>query len=196
MYKGKEQTKGKGEFMIVGSLEEITNLAFSQKRYVGKKYDINGAIASVCLEDFAKFNHRYVHFITGTNHNGEKEKYKCGSQCKWLWTGSNYRRESWINTICRIYKTNKLTKLYVLSVFFKNKTSVSDGNPFIGGTYDKDKDNTLLDTAHRELNEEVGLNVKENCKLYTIPTVSKDRAIWLVNACDVYDSKGQPVEIK
>ena len=47
----KTKSKGKGEFFIVGSVEEINRLAQSQKRYVGEKYDIDGAIASICVED-------------------------------------------------------------------------------------------------------------------------------------------------
>lgn len=187
----KRKSKGKGEFFIIGSLEEIRNLAESQKRYVGDKYDINGAIACVCVEEIAKYSRNYDHFVTGIDHNGLKKKFKCGSQCKWLWTGSKKRPYCWQDTICNIFKTSDLSKFYVLSVFFKNGTSIFDGNPFIGGTQDKNE--PLIQTAHRELFEEVGLVVNSHAKIRELPTVSRDKCIWLVEAKDVFDAKKNPL---
>ena len=87
-------------------------------------------------------------------------------------------------------KIQNLSQLYVLSVFFKNDNEILDGNPFIGGTQEKNE--THLQAAHRELLEEVGLRVNENAKLCKLPTVSKEKCIWLVEAKDVYDAKCMP----
>ena len=184
------KTNGKGEFFIVGTEDEIKNLAASQKRYVGDKFDIDGAIACVCVEDLCGYSRFNDHFITGTDHNGNIQKFKCGPQCGWLWAGSHKRPYCWQDKICDFLKLQNLSKLYVLSVFFKNDKSILDGNPFIGGTQEKNE--TLLQTAYRELFEEVGLRVNKNANLYEIPTVSKHKCIWLVDAKEVYDAKCMP----
>lgn len=194
MYKSFTNKKGKGEFFIVGTAEEIGLLAKSQKRYVGEKYDVDGAIASICVKDLIGYTKHNDHFITGQDHDGELKTFKCGSQCSWLWTGSYNRPYSWQDSVCKFMKTQDLSKLYVLSVFFRNGTDILDGNPFIGGTQEK-KENLLI-TAHRELFEEVGLYVKKNAKIGEIPTVSRDICIWIVEAKDVYDAKCNPIEKK
>ena len=79
---------------------------------------------------------------------------------------------------------SSLDNLYSLGVFFKNGTPIPDGNPFIGGTQDPGED--LKTTAIRELGEEVGLRIVDGAHMFEIPTVQKNKKIWVVNASDVY----------
>lgn len=184
--------KGKGEFMIIGTLEKIQQLSQSQKRFVRDDLDVNGDIACVSVHQFAQHDFRKKNcFVTGTNQDNFLKRYKCGSQCSWLWNGSYSRPSKWQDTICSFFRTSNLKNLYVLCVFFKNGTDTYDGNPFIGGTYDS-TDVNLFHTAKRELREEVGLVVLDETKVSEIPTISKEKKIWCVSADNVIDSGDEP----
>lgn len=174
---------GKGEIMIVGSKADIAMLANKQKDFVGEDKDVNGAIACVSLQEISKMNLRKENVISCLDHLGEVREFKTGFQCSWLWGGSRARPVSW-DTEISFQMNSSLNNLYSLGVFFDNGTLIPDGNPFIGGTQDPDED--LKTTALRELNEEVGLSIVEGAQMFEIPTVQKNKKIWVVNASDVY----------
>jgi hypothetical protein len=173
---------GKGEIMIVGSKADICSLAASQKEYVSSENDVTGAITCVSLGELSTLDFRGDNVITCIDHLGETNEFKTGFQCRWLWNGNRTRPMSWHKEIER--KMGKsIDKLYSLGVFFENGTSTPDGNPFIGGTQDEGE--KLIDTALRELREEVGLSVKEGSNMYEVPTASQYKKIWMVDASNV-----------
>lgn len=185
--------KFKGEFMIIGTKNEVLNLAKEQKRFVGPRFDVTGAIACVCLDDFAKQNFRNPNsYVTGIDENGIEKMFKCGLQCKWLWNGSYTNPKSWISVICEMYNETNLKNLFVLCVFFSDGV-ICDGNPFIGGTKEPNED--VFETAIRELNEEVGLKISCYDGIFKIPTI-KNKYIWAVEAKHVYDSGADPIIIR
>ena len=187
-----DYVKCKGEFMIIGTQEEVLKLATNQKRFVGPKYDVTGAIACVCLDDFAKQNFRNPNsYVTGIDENGNERTFKCGSQCKWLWNGSYNNPKSWRSVICDMFNVTNLKNLYVLCVFFTDGV-ICDGNPFIGGTQDIGED--IFETAVRELNEEVGLKMSSYDNICKVPTI-KNKYIWAVEAKYAYDSGANPIRI-
>lgn len=185
--------KCKGEFMIIGTKDEVLKLAIQQKRFVGPRYDVTGAIACVCLDDFARQNFRNPNsYVTGIDQNGHEKTFKCGFQCKWLWNGTHYNPRSWISVLCDMFNVTNLKNLYVLCVFFTDGV-ICDGNPFIGGTKEPHED--VFETAKRELNEEVGLKISYYDDIFKIPTI-KNKYIWAVEAKHVYDSGADPIIIR
>lgn len=81
----------------------------------------------------------------------------CGKQCEWLSLNSN----DWKKKIKNFLKVETLNEVFALGVSFKGNHEFPDGNPFIGGSVEK---NENVNTGGlRELREEVGLGVRENC---------------------------------
>ena len=173
---------GKGEIMIIGSKADISMLAIKQKDYVGADKDVNAAIACVSLGTLSKINLRKTNIINCIDHLGNNREFKTGFQCAWLWGGSRARPVSWDKEI-ELMIGRSIEELYSLGVFFDNGTDIPDGNPFIGGTQDPGED--LKTTALRELNEEVGISLSEDARMFEIPTVQRTKKIWVVNISDV-----------
>ena len=183
------QKRQKGEIMIVGTEQEISALAKSQRRYVGDRLDVNGAIACVKLtEIFKSLQVKGSRKVNGKNQVGDQCKYLLGWQCNYLWRGSKNRPQTWKDDILKNIKKN-LDDLYVLCVFFKGNESLYDGNPFIGGT--KEDDETGYEAGIRELGEEVGLGIifSSSPECPAPPKISSlpHTAIYLVEAERVFD---------
>ena len=184
----------KGEFMIVGSFQQIQNIIKEQSFFTGPDKEVH-LIMNIPLTEIANlyFNETKYHKITGIDKDGIDEQLLFGGQIKWLNCDNIFKKwAEYIIMILQIKISNNIDPfngLSILGLFFKNpKSLLYDGVPFVGGSFDSTKDVTLFDTAKREMKEEIGLEFcNHECENFVceLPTTSENKKIWLVRACDL-----------